>query len=66
MSKYKARKDLQIGDVVYKPGDIISDPPDIVGSWVLWGDAEVVEEAEEHKPVKKAVAKKTEAKKAAS
>jgi hypothetical protein len=64
MSRYKARKDIQIGDDVYKPGDIISDPPEIVGSWVLWGDVELVEEAEEHKPVKKAAAKKTAAKKA--
>jgi hypothetical protein len=59
MSKVRARKTIRIGDDVYEPGDIISDPPEIVGSWILWGDVEPVEE------VKEAAAKKTAAKKTA-
>jgi len=63
MTEYRARKPLQIGEKLYAPGDIIEDPPEIIGSWVYWGDAEVVEPAPEP-PKKKAAAKKT-AKKAA-
>jgi len=62
MSQYKARKTIQIGDKVYQEGDILEDPPEIVGSWVLWGDVEVVEEvakAASEKATKKTAAKKT-------
>jgi len=64
MSTYKARKDIQIGDDIYHPGDVIANPPEIVGSWLYWGDVELVEEVAEHHPVKKAAAKKTAHKKA--
>lgn len=62
MSTYKARRVIQIGDDIYQPGDVISDPPEIVGSWVYWGDVELVEEPEKA-PAKKA-AKKAAPKKA--
>ena len=50
--RYKARKTLQVGDVVYNEGDFV-DPTDVlmIESWVHWGDVEAVEEP---KPVKKA------------
>jgi len=63
MSKYRARRVIQVGDDIYNPGDILVDPPEIVESWVKWGDVEQVEEVAEHKPVKKAAAKKTAHKK---
>ena len=71
MSKYKARKTLQIGNKLYEPGSIIEsdDAPEVIGSWVYWGDVEVVEDAPVHKsvhkttPAKKAAVKKSAAKK---
>jgi len=60
--KYKAVKPISIGDELYAPGDFIDadSAPDVIGSWVFWGDVEVVVEPD---PPKKTAAKKTAVKK---